>query len=451
VKNAFWGSDDAKAANKERDVFLLPIPEKPPEFKYIKTKVSIDNILKFMFPPNLEHSNSTGRLDLFALYGPTVNYHSVEHFCGTCIKVAKEQLKVAIARKQAEARKKAGLGDSVGAGDSKAVSMRGSTKTIQNTRKLMEAPQRLLQEEDINEIHDQLCPKCQWRVDGFVNLTCGRGGQHLNTDIEISELIAEINRTDILNLLIVEKGSTAKMMIQTIDLKEPPEIMYSEMHLRELIKDLETDYYDRYEFDDLQKIVLEDRRLRINYWVSKITHKPIEKFKNPNLLNQNEKVNRKDIKNPYFTLSRILPISLHMDRTKPVSKDTTYDKLHFDYQEKYIQAEHDLVLEKTVSKEYHRITDIALGKSGGNPVNAMILKNYNDGRHGGWNNYCCYNNKSLTGSYVKKHINDDVKAIQHKENMAKAGEMIMNQLSGDLKSKMSSKKSAEGAQKPLAS
>jgi hypothetical protein len=84
------------------------------------------------------------------------------------------------------------------------------------------------------------------------------------------------------------------------------------------------------------------------------------------------------------------------------------------------------VLEKTVSKEYHRITDIALGKSGGNPVNAMILKNYNDGRHGGWNNYCCYNNKSLTGSYVKKHINDDVKAIQHKENMAKAGEMIMN-------------------------
>jgi len=304
----------------------------------------------------------------------------------------------------------------------------------------MEAPQRLLQEEDINEIHDQLCPKCQWRVDGFVNLTCGRGGQHVNTDIEISELIAEINRTDILNLLIVEKGSTAKMMIQTIDLKEPPEIMYTEMHLRELIKDLETDYYDRYEFDDLQKIILEDRRLRINYWVSKITHKPIEKFKNPNLLNQNEKVSRKDIKNPYFTLSRILPISLHMDRTKPVSKDTTYDKLHFDYKEKYIQAEHDLVLEKTVSKEYHRITDIALGKSGGNPVNAMILKNYNDGRHGGWNNYCCYNNKSLAGSFVKKHATEDVKAIQHKENMAKAGEMIMNQLSGDLKSRMSSKK-----------
>lgn len=144
-------------------------------------------------------------------------------------------------------------------------------------------------------------------------------------------MINEVNKTDILNLLIVEKGSTAKMMILTLDLHEPPEIMYTETHLRELIKDLDTDYYERYEFDDLQKMILEDRRLRINYWVSKITHKPIEKFKNPNLLNQNEKVDRKDIKNPYFTLMRHLPISLHMERTKVVEKDTKFDKLHFDY------------------------------------------------------------------------------------------------------------------------
>ena len=75
------------------------------------------------------------------------------------------------------------------------------------------------------------------------------------------------------------------MMIQTLNLVEPHEIMYTRAHLIELLKDLETDYYERYEFSDLQKMILEDRRLRINYWVSKITHKPIEKFKNPNLLN----------------------------------------------------------------------------------------------------------------------------------------------------------------------
>jgi len=85
IMNAFYGSDDAKAANKERDVFLLPIPERPPPFEYIRTKISLDMIYKFLFPPNLEHANSTGRLDLLALYGPIVNYHSVDYsFCNLC-------------------------------------------------------------------------------------------------------------------------------------------------------------------------------------------------------------------------------------------------------------------------------------------------------------------------------------------------------------------------------
>lgn len=87
-------------------------------------------------------------------------------------------------------------------------------KVIATTRKLMEAPTRLLEEEDINDLLEQnICDKCREHCEGFVHLTCGRGAQHLNQDIEINELIKEINHTDILDLLIVEKGSTAKMMI----------------------------------------------------------------------------------------------------------------------------------------------------------------------------------------------------------------------------------------------
>lgn len=100
IKNAFHGSDDPKAANKERDVFLFPVPEKAPEFQYIKTKVTLDSIMKFCFPPNLEHSNTTGRLDLLALYGPIVCYHSVDScFCKNCVKSAKMQLEEAIREK----------------------------------------------------------------------------------------------------------------------------------------------------------------------------------------------------------------------------------------------------------------------------------------------------------------------------------------------------------------
>lgn len=79
-----------------------------------------------------------------------------------------------------------------------------------------------------------------------------------------------------------------------------------------------------------------------------------------------------------------------MERTKVVEKDEKYDKLHFDHSQQYIQAEHDLLMDKTLSKEYHRITDITQKAGNEVGINAMILRNYNDGRHGGWNNYSCY-------------------------------------------------------------
>lgn len=97
-----------------------------------------------------------------------------------------------------------------------------------------------------------------------------------------------------------------------------------------------------------------------------------------------------------------------MERTKVVEKDEKYDKLHFDYKSQYIQAEHDLVLEQTCSKEYHRVTDITQPKSNDAAINALILRNYNDGKHGGWNNYCCYDKKN-NGTYVKPHSGANTK------------------------------------------
>ena len=372
-------------------------------------------ILSFLFPPNLEHANSTGRLDLFAMYGPVVKYHSVDYcFCPECTPIAKEQLNISIAEAQAAERRRMGLSGAGGGGQSsfgagsmggtgtqQKVNMRTGGKTVLQVKKLQDAPTRLLKETDIIEIQDRLCPSCRAHCEGFVHLTSGRGGQHLNNDIEISELIREINKSDLLKLLTVEKGSVAKMMIENLDLKEPPEIMYKEEHVVELLRDLETDYYERYEFDDLQKMILEDRRLRMNYWISKITKKPIEKFKNPNLLNQNEKVNRRDIKNPYFTLQRILPISVHMDKTKVVVPDANYDKLHFDTKAKYLQNEQDVIVQRTIGKEFHRVTTVENSKSNSAAVNTLILRNYNDGRQGGWDNYCCYKGNNQ-GSYVDK-------------------------------------------------
>ena len=78
IKNEFHGSDNPQGANKERDIFRFPIPQKVPEFKFNKMLVSLENLFKLLYPPNLEHSNANERMDLFAMYGPSVSYHSVD-------------------------------------------------------------------------------------------------------------------------------------------------------------------------------------------------------------------------------------------------------------------------------------------------------------------------------------------------------------------------------------
>jgi len=75
----------------------------------------------------------------------------------------------------------------------------------------------LLKEADVEDVFDQLCRKCKEHMLGFSHLTCGREGQHIMNDIEVNELIHEINRTDLLKLLEVEKGSSAKQIVETID------------------------------------------------------------------------------------------------------------------------------------------------------------------------------------------------------------------------------------------
>ena len=63
----------------------------------------------------------------------------------------------------------------------------------------------------------------------------------------------EINKNDLLDLLIIEKGNAAKIMIEDIALEEPKEIIYNKEIIKILFKDLNTDYYNRFEFNDLQQ------------------------------------------------------------------------------------------------------------------------------------------------------------------------------------------------------
>ena len=81
-----------------------------------------------------------------------------------------------------------------------------------------------------------------------------------------------------------------------------------------------------------------------------------------------------------------------------------------------------MLIQRTIGKEFHRVTDIANAKNNSAAVNTLILRNYNDGRQGGWNNYCCYQGQNK-GSYV-----DNKKTTQPRETgfAAAAEEILQN-------------------------
>jgi hypothetical protein len=60
-------------------------------------------------------------------------------------------------------------------------------------------------------------------------------------------------------------------------------------------------------------------------------------------------------------------------------------------------------VERHGGKEFHRVCNVEQAKDSNIAKNTLILRNYNDGRHGGWNNYSSYVG-SGTASYVKPHL-----------------------------------------------
>lgn len=78
-----------------------------------------------------------------------------------------------------------------------------------------------------------------------------------------------------------------------------------------------------------------------------------------------------------------------------------------------------MIIQRTILKEFHRVAP--LGSSCNNKevaINSLLLRNYNDGRTGGWNNYCCYKGQNK-GSYIPD-------TIEKKESPSKVEEEEFN-------------------------
>lgn len=126
----------------------------------------------------------------------------------------------------------------------------------------------------------------------------------------------------------------------------------------------------------------------MNYWAAKILQKPVEKFSNPIFLNKHEKVNHNDIKNYYYATKDKLPMTIRM-KGKEEEKVEDINELIFDQTRKMQQNQLDEATKKTINVKSHLIGEFKDLNDISTAFNTLLLRPYNPGKHGKWNNYCC--------------------------------------------------------------
>lgn len=274
VKNEFFGSDSESDAYREISIFYFPIPCKAPEFKFDINKISISTLLRFLFPVVPNHPDVAGRLDLFALFGPVLDYHVLDIcFCTACKIVLRKEI---------------------------------LTCTTKDLKKQID---KLLTDEFLAPRLNLLCNDCKDHILHWSHMFSGSLQTHILTNQEIDIEVEEINKSELLRILRAEKGSSALTILSKISISSPPsELIYTIEHVKDLLKNAEIDYYNRYDYESLQNLILEDRRIRMNYWISKFILKPPENFKIPQLINPLTKHEISNMKSHKFTLLRTKPI-----------------------------------------------------------------------------------------------------------------------------------------------
>jgi hypothetical protein len=344
IHNGFWGSDNPSDAYRELSMFMLPLPSVPPKFVYDENLIKLKTILNFLLPPKPDHPDISGRLDLIGKYGPIMDYHILDNcLCTECRKKIKDILK------------------------KKGINMK-------------KASDKILKEEFINENINSFCEKCKDHFNKWTHLITGFEGTHIATNEEISNMVYEMNENDLLEILKAEKGTSGKTILTKFDITKPPkEIIYTKNHILKLISILEVDYYDRYNFIELQNVIMEDRRIRMNFWVSKMLNKPIEQFPNPKLINfSGEEKQLKEMKNPKskdFTILRHNPIVVINKDRNAIQKTVLQHPIL--QKEKLTPHEIAVKVEKLSQRNIGLVSDPGQESIGADIKNNMILlRNY---------------------------------------------------------------------------
>lgn len=185
-------------------------------------------------------------------------------------------------------------------------------------------------------------------------------------------------------------------MMEEMKIKEPHEFQHNRLTIDALFSVLETDFYGRFRYEQMQRVILEDRRIRINAWAAKILKIPVKKIKRNKHINPKvTKQERSDPKSMHYTIRRTLPLT-----SLKKKEDITFTPFDFPVsivdKAKYPKNEENLVRFKLLHRHSHKILDVDnLHKTGNVVSTVFLMKNINEGRNEKWNNYASFKGNGI--------------------------------------------------------
>jgi hypothetical protein len=140
-----------------------------------------------------------GRLDLFAKFGPVLNHHNINSLGKHGRKLAIDWInkhKASIIEKEKD---RLGLNTE----KQKKIQEREQKKFGKAVERINLSPMILIPEQAVVDLWPELDDETRELLENSSFLVGGREQQHILTDFEINTMIAEVNRIDLLNILLV--------------------------------------------------------------------------------------------------------------------------------------------------------------------------------------------------------------------------------------------------------
>lgn len=280
----------------------LSFPRKKPIFVEDKLLLNARQMLDFVAPPNTAHPNIAANLDILAIFGPSLASHDVYRcFCDSC------------------------------------------SRSIRSALPHGGVPSHIVALKQLHPLLSGFCGRCQAHAMTATHILSGKKENCVATESELAGALRHENRREVSSLLM-KANKNYNLALLTEIVLEKMRFNYTRAFVKELLAALPLDSFDRFGFGDFQKIIFEDRKLRLGHFVSELLTLPL-----PQVLRFCEL-------DPATLAGRSLPLDLHH---KEMQKRTavTFTPVLPANGDRFSQLQQRFVLDKLMNRFSHQVFD----------------------------------------------------------------------------------------------